>query len=32
VDMHQENLEGKEVLLYDLVKNEQINYQNKGKI
>ena len=32
VDMHQENLEGKEVLLYDLVKNEQINYQNKAKI
>lgn len=29
VDMRQENLEGQEVILYNLVKNEQINHQNQ---
>lgn len=29
VDMRQENLEGQEVISYNLVKNEQINHQNQ---
>ena len=28
VDMHRENLEAEQVIRYDLVKSEQINYQN----
>ena len=28
VDMHKENLDGKELIRYSLIKNEQINFQN----
>ena len=28
VDMHKENLDGKELIKYPIIKNEQINYQN----
>lgn len=31
VELWQENLEGREVISYSLVKNEQINYQNRHK-